>query len=379
MTGFSLVEVLAAIAVLGVLSTVIMKLMDNANKSAKTIEAKDEISQLQREISDLLSNPNNCQATLGQRTVGAAVPIVYHMVNGVPTPKITPSTLASTKAKVQAIEVKSIDINGDGSQAIGTLDVTFLKPSNALGGRDIKKEIKFNANLCAKNLISGATNQAILSQCSGAGFQLIQGPYDWNSSKWAVCQDCNSASSNPIMTCQSTGGGGVDVGNISQLSCVSLGGTFDEATSRCLFLGLTLEQLIESKVNPNNFVNSTAPTCPPGGTYSLAVVNGKIQMNCTAPPSCSSCAGWGSWYVYTKSWHCAYGCKNISLDQGTRTTCSYQKDCTTKAPAGCVGSVSPTQSNGHVYNESDGGGKWRYKNRDEAAGGSCPGPGTFGI
>ena len=71
-----------------------------------------------------------------------------------------------------------------------------------------------------------AANSDILGDCSGTGFQLIQGPYDWNGTKWAVCQDCNSAASNPIMTCQSTGGGGgVDVGNISQLSCVSLGGT----------------------------------------------------------------------------------------------------------------------------------------------------------
>jgi prepilin-type N-terminal cleavage/methylation domain-containing protein len=257
MTGFSLVEVLAAMAVLGVLSTVIMKLMDNANKSAKTIEAKDEISQLQREISDLLTNPNNCEATLGQRTVGSSVPLVYHMVNGVPAVKITPSTAASTKATVQSIEVKSIDMNGDGSQAMGTLDVYFQKPGNALGGREIKKEIKFNANLCAKNLISGVDNPAILTQCSGSGRKLIQGPYIWNSTKWAVCQDCNSAASNPIMTCQSTGGG-VDVGNISQLSCVSLGGTFDEPTSQCLFPDVTLDVFIQNKIKA---LSDSLPQC----------------------------------------------------------------------------------------------------------------------
>ena len=371
MTGFSLVEVLAAMAVLGVLSTVIMKLMDNANKSAKTIEAKDEISQLQRDISDLLNNPNNCQATLGQRIKGSSVPMVYHMVNGVPAAKIIPSTAASTKATVQSISVKEIEPNGDGSQAIGTLEVYFQKPGNALGGREIKKEIKFNANLCAKNLIKG-TNPDILSDCSGPGRKLIQGPYDWNGTKWAVCQDCNSAITNPIMSCQSTGGG-VDVGNISQLSCASLGGTYDDDTSRCLFLGVhTLEELIDTKVNPNNFVNLTPPNCPPGGTYSLAVENKKIKMNCTAPPTCTSCIAYSGWSLLSKG--CSSGHGGV---EPCRTTCSYVRSCTNKAPAGCVGGVSDDSSGAKTFYDSMGGKKYVLcKNAED---GPCPAASVFGI
>ena len=67
------------------------------------------------------------------------------------------------------------------------------------------------------------------------------------------------------------------------------------------------------------------------------------------------------------------------LNRGTRTTCSYQKDCTTKLPAGCVGSVALQTSNRHVFIDSQDGGKWMNSKKSDTAGENFPGAGTFGI
>jgi prepilin-type N-terminal cleavage/methylation domain-containing protein len=49
-SGFSIVEIMVAMGILGVLSYGVMKLMDNSNKVSKDIQTKDEIFQLQTEI-----------------------------------------------------------------------------------------------------------------------------------------------------------------------------------------------------------------------------------------------------------------------------------------------------------------------------------------
>ena len=66
-SGFSIVEITVAMGLLGALSLGVMKIMENSQKAAKNIENKDEISQFQNEINDILKNPNNCEATLGSR------------------------------------------------------------------------------------------------------------------------------------------------------------------------------------------------------------------------------------------------------------------------------------------------------------------------
>ena len=53
-SGFSIVEIMVAMGLLGVLSYGVMKLMDNSNKVSKDIQTKDEIFQHQTEIGQIL-------------------------------------------------------------------------------------------------------------------------------------------------------------------------------------------------------------------------------------------------------------------------------------------------------------------------------------
>jgi prepilin-type N-terminal cleavage/methylation domain-containing protein len=234
--GFSLPEVMMALGLLGAVSLGVMKLMENSSKASKNIEIKDQMIQVQREVSDILSNPNNCEASLHSKTIDGNIPIIYQVVKGVPTPKYSVGSEPAPGVKIEGMKLKSIDGNGsDGSIAIATLELSLRKNTKIhLGGQVLKKEIKLNANLCKKNMIDDATLPGIMAKCSGPNNKLLEGPNQWNGSYWAVCQDCSQASSNIIQSCQSTGtGGGVDIANLSKMQCQSLGGYFDEPTLEC--------------------------------------------------------------------------------------------------------------------------------------------------
>lgn len=243
--GFSIVEITIAMGLLGALSLGVMKLMENSQKAAKNIENKDEISQLQHEISDILRNPINCEASLGSKVAGSGgvdmfsnVISINQVINGSISPKFTATNTITNKVTIQSMRIKSVDFNGsDGSLALATLEISFKKPTSSIGGQTIKKEIKVSANTCWKKIIQNTNLQTLMSECSGAGKKLIEGPHSWNNTNWAVCQDCSDASQyNAIRSCQSQGdGGGVDTGNLSKISCLNMGATYDETTLTCKF------------------------------------------------------------------------------------------------------------------------------------------------
>ena len=85
--GFTIPEIMIAVGLMGVAAMGTMKMMENSTKASKNMEIKDNILQVQREVNDILSNPNNCEATLAGRTVGGQVPIIYQVIEGVPTSK----------------------------------------------------------------------------------------------------------------------------------------------------------------------------------------------------------------------------------------------------------------------------------------------------
>jgi len=242
--GFTIPEVMIAVGLMGVAAMGTMKMMENSTKASKNMEIKDNILQVQREVNDILSNPNNCEATLGGRTVGGQVPIIYQVIEGVPTSKYSAGSTPISGVEVVGMKVKSIDNNGssDGSQVLAVLELDLRKKSMiAIGGSILKKEIRVNANLCKKDMVDDATLAGAIQKCKGAGKKLLEGPHLWNGSYWAVCQDCSGASANIIRSCQSNGGGGVDVTNMSKMQCQNMGGVFDDTTLSCNIEGVATE------------------------------------------------------------------------------------------------------------------------------------------
>ena len=242
MNGFSLVEMTVVLALMGAAAVGVMKMTETANKAGKNIETKDEISQLNNRINDILKNPTNCLASLGDRTLNSTVPIINQVINTQLVHKYTAegaSPANPNKISIDSMIITAIDSNGsDGSQALATLRVGYRKPKvGAIGGQVLNKDILINANLCLNNPIFILTSQpisALTSQC-GTGKRLIDGPHTWGGYKWAQCQDCiNAITLNTIRSCQSQGsGGGVDISSLTELTCATQGGVWDNLTSSC--------------------------------------------------------------------------------------------------------------------------------------------------
>ena len=63
-TGFSLMELMIVVSLMGAASLVSLKIMDNQNKGQKTISIKSEMQNLQFRIRSMLRTSEGCEDTL---------------------------------------------------------------------------------------------------------------------------------------------------------------------------------------------------------------------------------------------------------------------------------------------------------------------------
>ena len=299
--GFSLVEMMLAAGVIGALSLGFIKLMETSNKTAKTIETKDEISMLTKEIVSILSNPESCFHTLGGKSVSPDnvpnVPSIFRMAYStgegsgsgsgyeygssqatpVAVPKLTaqPDLIKSPTLFIKGMRVKTIELNGQGDRALATLEVTFFKPNNTMGGPTIKKEITLNANTCNLQESDGTHTSPtqVKTWCSDLSGKLIEGPIQSNLSTnpprfYGTCQICNSSTqaAKIIRACQSTGSSSeVDLSSIDEMTCANLGGSYESPS--CVFgdppLPLDEHIVREAALSLPQCIMVPGSTCPP--------------------------------------------------------------------------------------------------------------------
>ncbi len=239
MSGVTLVEMVVVLGLMGVAGMAVMQMMDTSNKAIKNIDTKDAIFQFTNQLNDILKNPNNCELSLGGRTNNSNVPIIYQLVNGSPIAKYMAEAIPSNpnKVSIASMTILDTDVNGgNGSTGLGTLRVAFRKPDkNQIGGKIINKDINFNANFCQKTIMADPDLLTLMGMCTtGPNRRVVEGPHTWGTTQWLVCQDCTNGLSEIIRSCQSQGGGGgVDVGGMSKLTCIQQGGVWDDNTSTC--------------------------------------------------------------------------------------------------------------------------------------------------
>ena len=370
MNGFSLVEMTVVLALMGAAAVGVMKMTETANKAGKNIETKDEISQLNNRINDILKNPTNCQASLGGRTLNSPAPFIHQVIGGAIVPKYTAegATPANpNKVSIDSMIITAIDLNGtNGSQALATLRVGYRKPNiGSVGGQVLNKEILINANLCLKNFIqipSTALISTLMGQCIN-GSRLVDGPHTWGAIQWAICQDCtNAITSNKIQSCQSQGsGGGVDISSLTELTCATQGGVWDNATSSCdtgnascTALGGTYDATtdncsigagagslqaklcaVEAKLLAETLDGGTTTMCVPNVAVSgTGLVNGNhTKKQCTSSGGtiqadfckfpAANCPG--GWLQYN-GWSNWLGGSATGSGQGYRTICGHSCD-----------------------------------------------------
>jgi hypothetical protein len=134
--GLSLVEVMIAAGLLGVVSLGAMQMMNNVQKGQVTSETKLEEFELKRSFSNILSNKDACQNSLSGVTIGSTFDQVKNSANAVVFEK--DGVYGNQTVYIESMRI--VD-NGatyaDGSRDVG-LVVTMRKIKQmALGGRSI--------------------------------------------------------------------------------------------------------------------------------------------------------------------------------------------------------------------------------------------------
>ncbi len=258
--GFSMVEILVAFGLLSVLTLGLMKLFENSTKTSKDIQSKDEINQLNQELTMILSNPTNCEANLGGRRISINDPIDPFQMGGVQTflngESRTIHNVGTNRTEmdrrqrttIALAEITNVDFNSSqGNNAIIDLEVTYEKPgvvfetqggpsvnNNRIGSQTVKRIIKIGASLCPRTLHIRADQNLCPT-----GSNLVEGPtqilINGQSQVWGVCETCTDASgaqvtpNSHIVSCNSiaAGGGGVNLDNLSATLCLRQGGTIN--------------------------------------------------------------------------------------------------------------------------------------------------------
>ena len=241
-SGFTIVEILIAVAMMAAISVGVMRLMENMSKTSKDLQNRDEFFQITNNIALILSQPLNCQETLLNKEVNDEVVTIWRDAH-LDTKRVSHSvnTERSAKIEINRMWIEEIDTisRPDGSTAKAVLAISFRKPEKiSIGGQDVVKRVNISANLCTE-LISFGTNRTTLeASCTGANQRITSGPTAWRNETTGqdgfqmVCQDCSDITK--IKSCRSSNQADVSDAQLVGPACRQLlGGTYNEDTRRC--------------------------------------------------------------------------------------------------------------------------------------------------
>jgi type II secretory pathway pseudopilin PulG len=160
--GMSLVAVMVAMGLTGVLAVVIAQLMGDGYKSKNILEAKFEMIVIHNEIQDILRNTQNCTESLKSinaiNGAGASISkLKYKAKNGTFLDKFLVDTLYNGEIKIQSYAINDSDPDVDVALEGSThLLITYKVPNSS----SLTKKIKIFVLVDAANKIT---------KCSAAG------------------------------------------------------------------------------------------------------------------------------------------------------------------------------------------------------------------
>ena len=173
-TGMALAEVMLAAGLLGGLSLVVVRLMENAAVSQKHTEQNYGMTEIQKEIEQVLANKDSCTKTLFGKGVGDQVNSLF-LVDKTGVQK-TLSNLSPGR-KIAGMEIKSYSIKNItpmSSGAKGELLVQLDRKGGLRKGEVNSRIISFSAQVDANNKIAECyslySNQAAIAEtCTKIG------------------------------------------------------------------------------------------------------------------------------------------------------------------------------------------------------------------
>ncbi|MBP9673694.1 MAG: type II secretion system protein [Bacteriovoracaceae bacterium] len=175
--GFSLIEVMISIAIIGATALIFMYLLQEQHKSEKAVMKNAQLTHNLDEINRLLSDRASCTATLRSLSIipstGQAETVVPAMkssdglsriLGGVSKDGITPTFTLSSSV---IVDTNATLGNFNYGRGYVTLNAYFEKTAPFTGPKNMKRTFQVMVNFCNDYEVHGANVAALAGVCTG--------------------------------------------------------------------------------------------------------------------------------------------------------------------------------------------------------------------
>ena len=244
--GFSLVEVLVALGMLGVITTGTMKIIQQQTKGQKTISIRSEMQNLQYRIRTILRSDQGCMETLTHNSVGYTKDFPFYddtssafskCINEGATLKGNAGNDTPGVMKGNTF-IKVGDVFGKGSGApvtVGEIKIIFEGPDTLNSANNItEREGVICYSLITKGIMKGSAygstdNNGQISRWFEEPI-LVKNVYNADATPGTI--DQGSTDPERITNCNS------NISSVAEAVCSSLGGHFNTRLQECQSINL---------------------------------------------------------------------------------------------------------------------------------------------
>lgn len=195
--GFSLVQIMIAMGLLGVISVGIMQVMKTGTKTQTTLETSFELTQALSFIERTLASPGACEATVKDKNLGDTLTAINDYDSDGETVKAI-YTINQEIGKIKILSIKidtAMNTTSDGG--LTNIIIEFDKGNSGkrdmFGGKTFTKKIAIFADNCDRDLIVNQASKGNLqTTCNSYGGKIKDYEQDTDGTWFGTCQYCNS-------------------------------------------------------------------------------------------------------------------------------------------------------------------------------------------
>lgn len=180
--GMSLVSVMVAIGLTGVLAVILMNLSEQQAKQTKKAMVDGELTEVYASFVKVINSKSSCNATFTGLKKGGTLDL-FRMdfdENLEPFAEVSKEDenifFRGTKLRLTGMKILtdaesqgrglSVVTKGANGETTVVLEVTLLKPENTIGGREVKKTFDVNVIMGKGEIIKMSDPVAVADECS---------------------------------------------------------------------------------------------------------------------------------------------------------------------------------------------------------------------
>lgn len=190
--GFSLIQVLVAFGLMGVLSLVMMGMFDQQNKLSQKVKVDGELNEIKYHFLNMLNDKIACESNLQSMKKGEPINF-FRVDNGDPFATVG-EQFKNLGIKITAMQILTdadVTASGQSPQMIRQEDgqttivfrVNFQKIGNIIGGKDITKDFNVRVVMGEHKWEAGPTPNAVKDAClTNGGYKVADSIFEAKAS-----------------------------------------------------------------------------------------------------------------------------------------------------------------------------------------------------